>query len=696
MTSTLSHDRSLRLFQFLREFTQLKAKPQRTNDSYTVLWLHDVPNEPEIDNAARRENQDTAPEVWLSVRKPKLPAAPELPDELLPWVTARIDDYRIPPQPLRERLVTATVKDDDLRDVEIRDTLFFDQQPELLALWETYLGRWQRWAAGDRRARAVQDVYSRLFALHQNLSTFEETYELHLGLGYLSWKPQDKDEVRRHLLVARAALHFDPLRGVLTVSAGPDGARTALEQDMLERELRPPVEVQQAIERALEDGGEDLWNAQTLPDLLETWVNALSASGSYSPDLQPPRSVGPQPTVTLAPALMMRKRGERSLGKAYGEILEQVKEQTEAPINLAPFLGNSAAPASRSSDQNHEPGPRPELYFPLPANAAQREIIERLNRQPGVLVQGPPGTGKSHTIVNLVSHLLATNQRVLVTSHTARALKVLREKFPPELAALCVTYLRGEEGAKGTLERSVGELLQRANHRDERQEQHKLDSLASQLEQLRQEETQLLDTLRDFRKSETQTLSFFGYAGSAQVIAQSLKEQENGYDWLENLAEAQRDVPLSDAEALHLLELRRSFTPEETRELSQSLPELNGLPEPQTFAGAVHAEQQARQREQAHTAARLHPHYALLEGASAQPTDRLPSGAAGRHPDRPAAGQSLGRRGGGRGAARAGQQMARRAGGVGPASAQGAATGRPCRQSGGERLGRPFTPDRSG
>lgn len=518
---TLAHDRSLRLFQFLREFTLLKAKPQRTSDNDTLLWLHSLPQEPEVQNAARREAQDTTPDVWLSVRKPKTTAPPVLPDALQPWVLARLDDSSIPPEPLKERLVTATVKDDDLRDIEIRDTLFFDQQPELLTLWEAYTSGWGRWAAGDRRARTVQDVYSRLFAMYQNLSAFEETFELRLGLGYLSWRPGGKDEVRRHLMVARAALNFDPLRGILTVTAGAEGADTTLEQDMLDLELHPHAQVQQAIGAVLEENGEEVWSANVVPPLLQTWVNALSASGSYSADLQPPRGAGEQPVVTFAPALVLRRRGERSLTTAYREILSQVEGQPEAPANLAPFTVSSDAPASRTNiDLDAK---KAELYFPLPANDAQSDIVRRLERQPGVLVQGPPGTGKSHTIVNLVSHLLATNQRVLVTSHTARALKVLRDKFPPELAALCVTYLRGEEGAKGTLERSVQEILSKANHRDERQEQAEVIALDSALERLRQEETRLLDTLRDFRQSETGTLSFFGYVGSAQNIAAALR-----------------------------------------------------------------------------------------------------------------------------------------------------------------------------
>ena len=132
MNATLAHDRSLRVFQFLREFTLLKAKPQRTSDNDTLMWLHSLPQEPEVRNAARREAKVNTPDVWLSVRKPKVTAPLMLPEPLRPWVLARIDDSSLPPEPLRERLVTATVKDDDLQDIEIRDTLFFDQQLELM------------------------------------------------------------------------------------------------------------------------------------------------------------------------------------------------------------------------------------------------------------------------------------------------------------------------------------------------------------------------------------------------------------------------------------------------------------------------------------------------------------------------------------------------------------------------------------
>ena len=80
-----------------------------------------------------------------------------------------------------------------------------------------------------------------------------------------------------------------------------------------------------------------------------------------------------------------------------------------------------------------------EIYFPLPANREQRRIVEAIDQQRGVLVQGPPGTGKSHTIANLMCHLLATGKRVLITAETGRALQVLKNKLPKEIQPLCVT-----------------------------------------------------------------------------------------------------------------------------------------------------------------------------------------------------------------------------------------------------------------
>src|SRR3954463_223564 len=99
--------------------------------------------------------------------------------------------------------------------------------------------------------------------------------------------------------------------------------------------------------------------------------------------------------------------------------------------------------------------------FPLPANPEQMRIMDRLRANNGVVVQGPPGTGKTHTIATLMSALLAQGQRVLVTSQKAQALRVLRDKLPPEVAKLCVSVTDLDRGGSSELEGSVKAMSNR-------------------------------------------------------------------------------------------------------------------------------------------------------------------------------------------------------------------------------------------
>ena len=100
------------------------------------------------------------------------------------------------------------------------------------------------------------------------------------------------------------------------------------------------------------------------------------------------------------------------------------------------------------------------ILLSKPANAEQLEIARRLEKDGAVLVQGPPGTGKTHTIANLLGHLLAQGKSVLVTSHTAKALQVLREKVVEPLQPLCVSVL-DDSTSRDQMEQSVDAITER-------------------------------------------------------------------------------------------------------------------------------------------------------------------------------------------------------------------------------------------
>src|SRR5207248_11142847 len=96
--------------------------------------------------------------------------------------------------------------------------------------------------------------------------------------------------------------------------------------------------------------------------------------------------------------------------------------------------------------------------LPLSANSEQMHVMDLLRTETCVVVQGPPGTGKTHTIANLVSALLARGQRVLVTSQKDQALRVLRDRIPPDLRDLCVLLTGGSKDAATELKRGLDAL----------------------------------------------------------------------------------------------------------------------------------------------------------------------------------------------------------------------------------------------
>ncbi|WP_309569908.1 hypothetical protein [Deinococcus sp.] len=81
MDTTLQRDRAKRLFTYLKEFTLLKATPQRSNENDTLLWLHALPVEKEFRNAAQLATPDGQDE-WLTIRKPRFALPPALPSRL--------------------------------------------------------------------------------------------------------------------------------------------------------------------------------------------------------------------------------------------------------------------------------------------------------------------------------------------------------------------------------------------------------------------------------------------------------------------------------------------------------------------------------------------------------------------------------------------------------------------------------------
>src|ERR1700684_3734264 len=104
-----------------------------------------------------------------------------------------------------------------------------------------------------------------------------------------------------------------------------------------------------------------------------------------------------------------------------------------------------------------------DLFFPKPFNDDQVEIIRRLEKSDGLVVQGPPGTGKTHTIANIISHMLATGRRVLVVSHGETALRVIQDQLPEGVCDLAISVTTSEREGLKQVEKAIGLMLSIVN-----------------------------------------------------------------------------------------------------------------------------------------------------------------------------------------------------------------------------------------
>src|SRR5207253_7459008 len=119
------------------------------------------------------------------------------------------------------------------------------------------------------------------------------------------------------------------------------------------------------------------------------------------------------PRSTLFPyTTLFRSPRTLGIGTALESILEILPQIDRLPYSLISLVGITSTSNEREDTLTAQQmldapnGEDEHILLSKPANAEQLEIARRLERNNAVLVQGPPGTGKTHTIANLIGHLL--------------------------------------------------------------------------------------------------------------------------------------------------------------------------------------------------------------------------------------------------------------------------------------------------
>jgi very-short-patch-repair endonuclease len=573
-------DKALRLIDYLLALTSLRSPLVRDLESYQgVLWLHEIPHERGCFTQAWGRNEEYGLDVWIEIRKDDEPVLQDVPKLCEQWVDhSTLYQTGDLPRLYPEITVQVPLKSNQAEPNQIvTETRSLKDFPEVERVWERYLDEnWLPWMDLHRKWQAVQKVYAQLFTFHQEQQRVGEEYELVLGLGLLRWRNESGHTARRHLITAKASLQFEASLGLFTVGPAADGAKLTVELDMLDVQEQPP-NIQQLAMNAMQGADDDPWDRSIIDPVLTGLAKALHNLGEYHSDRLEPQPVkaSEKPIVEIAPALILRKRSLRGLQEALYKMRQQVALGTDIPSEFRDLCEiRTTRELQLTEGATSEVDLNPTIYFPKPFNEEQKQIIEKLRSTNGVLVQGPPGTGKSHTIANLICHLLSNGKRVLVTAQTPRALLVLQDKLPAQLQPLCINLLGSGIDEQTSLEASVSGILAEQDQWNEQKADRTINALTQKIHSLQQEKAANEFRLRSIREADTRHHAIISavYTGTAAQIARQLVKEASQYGWFKDKVRYDQEMLFAQSDFQKLREVFRSSTLQQQTELQGLVP----------------------------------------------------------------------------------------------------------------------------
>lgn len=281
---------------------------------------------------------------------------------------------------------------------------------------------------------------------------------------------------------------------------------------------------------------------------------------------------GKAPATRRDPMLYLGFRSA-TFTQAIDTFLQSLPDLEELPPSLVRVVGvDPGNPENQSTLDDSD------LLLTMPSNPEQERVVKRLHSTGAVLVQGPPGTGKTHTIANLIGHLLAQGKSILVTSQASKALRIVRDMVIPELRPLCVSVLEQESESRDQLEAAVKGIVNRFTSSDPEE----LEQLATQYEQRRRELREKLahveEKLLQARLDEYRPVTVGSESIHPSRAAQLLMDQNAArHNWLPGPVVAGAELPLSSEDIRQLYRLNRDVPAELEADLDQVLPPIEEL-----------------------------------------------------------------------------------------------------------------------
>src|SRR5580704_5117529 len=182
---------------------------------------------------------------------------------------------------------------------------------------------------------------------------------------------------------------------------------------------------------------------------------------------------------------------------------------------------------------------------------------------------------------------MSQGKRGIVTSHTTKALRMVRHHIVAELRPLCVSLLESDLDSRKQLESAVGSIAERLSRAD-------AGSLVMDARNLEAERSEVLKKLDEIQKQlaearadEYRDMVIAGKTWAPSDAARKVAQEKEKLGWIPGPVAAVAPLPLSPGELADLYRTSVSLSREDESELSSHLCELHDLPRPEDFEASL-------------------------------------------------------------------------------------------------------------
>lgn len=587
------------LFKFIEELNKLKQKVVLHVSDYP--WWHSIASFPDDleniktyyrDRVADEETENVS-NILLSVHKPEFQRCPEPEPVFEEWLEQGWDNYRYGVKtkefilrPVDQINFSDQTPEEYSQRFDAKNKTykeFFADDAKRVSAYEIWAGKRNIWSAKQKILAKTRNFFSELYKICVDLERDSETLELVVADGFI--RDRMISEIDHPILTHRVKIRHDARENTIYIE--DTDVETELYTVMFQSIENINLSSINHLRDDLHKNDYHPLDRNDLPVFFKMFVHQLSSDSLYSDEGVPDNWEKKERLLLYRnPCYILRKRMDGAI-KAIEQIIEHIDETGEVPAPIGDIVegGKIDIPEDIGSHSIEEQlaavgGESVDILLSKEANKEQLEIARRIEQYNAVLVQGPPGTGKTHTIANLMGHFLAQGKSVLVTSHTQKALNVLKEKVTPGLQSLCVSVL---DDSNVDMEKSIDGITSYMA-------QSTSFEIKKEMESLGQERRKIINDLAAVRKKmfaiinqECNCIVYNGEDISPSVAAAYVQENSEVLSYIPGSVRLYEPLPLSFIELTELYRSNNAISIHDEAEFEHDIPDPAELINPDEF-----------------------------------------------------------------------------------------------------------------